>query len=191
MAYHEHVPAQPFIDWLAQRHAFYAARGHAPGTSQSTRVAHGPLDHLAQECGWPGDSGIRRLWRMRRGLLSGSRNRVKGERPTTEFPRVTVEDALHNAGVSFELMYVEYADSLAGEHARPREVLRFIDLYEPLVEEWFDPLAPREAWCEKHSARVFLDAKGECQWCAGEREFQARLNRKRPHRRHVDQRMAA
>lgn len=152
MARHvERVPAQPFIDWLEQRLACYEAYEHCPSHPVSPRPSTGPLAKLAEECGWgTGDAGIRKLYRFRHSLKSGLVDGEKKDTRTDTFARDIVEDALHHAGVPFVLVY-------------------------PGLD---DGLEPRSAWCIRCGEETLRDAEGDCQWCAGEREFKAQLEKR-------------
>lgn len=142
----DRVPVEPFRSFLLDRIAHWERAMSGEGLADKT----GARKMVCEELGWPVDSGPRKLYRMSHGLRGVGRHAGSRDVPTDYFNRVTVEDALHHAGMRFEDMYPEFADDL-------------------------DPV---EGFCPKHGERVFLDAVGECQWCAGEREFQARLQRR-------------
>lgn len=109
----EMIPAQPFSDWLNNRVAYWEQRydGHhglPPGEDS-------PAARVARECGWAGETGLRRLYRHRHRVLESAvgKNRhskgVRTVRVTDWFPRDVVEDALHEAGVLFSDVYPEIA----------------------------------------------------------------------------------
>jgi hypothetical protein len=171
----EPVPAWPFAEWLQGRVQCWAGRGDTGSDG---------LRRVVLECGWDGDAGLRKLYRyryMQRGTsIKDQRRRYKHRNVdvhTTTFPREVVEEALHNADVDFADLYVDYANRMAGQTGSPKQVLQFLAAYEPLAEELLCPVAVRQAWCIKCAEEVLLDAEGECQWCAGEREFKAKLAR--------------
>jgi hypothetical protein len=142
----DRIPAGPFRDFLNERIAHWEralAKEDEPDRSGAKRM-------VCQELGWPDETGIRKLYRMSHGLRGVGRSKGSKDIPTDYFNRVTVEEALHHAGVPFEFLYPEFADDLE----------------------------PVEGSCWKHGSPVFLDAAGECQWCAGEREFAERRARR-------------
>jgi hypothetical protein len=181
------IPAWPFAEWLTSRVAFWLPRVGGSGQDAALR-------HVAGECGWMGDSGLRMLYRFRYQQRStstplGARGRFKKtDVYTTTFPRETVEEALHHAGVDFYDLHIEYAHRCEGERARPRDVLDFIAAYEPIVDELVGSADPwhREAYCVPCGERTFRDKAGVCHWCAGEREFKAQLAKMAANRRAWD-----
>src|SRR5687767_11246626 len=119
----EPVPAWPFSEWLNDRAAYWVVR--VGGRDQDAA-----LRHVAGECGWPGNSGLRKLYRYRYQQRSTSvrdeRGRRKSDIPTITFPRDVVEEALHHAGEDFAGLFVGYADRFQGSPGRPVDVLAFI-----------------------------------------------------------------
>ena len=100
----ETVPAAPFAQWLNRRLGQIAARADTE--------FRGAVEALVYELGWDTptlNAGIRKLYRFRHQLMSGSRGGVKGSRPADTFPRETVEEALYHAGVMFDDIYPEIA----------------------------------------------------------------------------------
>jgi hypothetical protein len=129
----EYVRAQPFSAWLSDRYEF-----HLQGRPSWAGDA---MTRLLAEIGWPtNEAGARRLYRYRYGLMSGSRNGVKGPRKTDWFERDVVEDALHMAGVSIYALYPELG------HERDVEL-------EP------------DTWCPGCQDHV-TPIRGECPWCS-------------------------
>lgn len=176
----EQVPAKPFADWLQTRFAEW-----------STRSAEDPARALSKELGWPGDAGVRRLFRYRRQQRGTSGSTPSGERwkadiHTDTFPRVAVEDALHMAGVEFDSLYVSYAERLEGHRAPARNVLTFIATFELIAEEIVAPVEVVSAWCLRCQEETLRDSRGDCQWCAGEREFRMALEREAENRRRYE-----
>jgi hypothetical protein len=175
------IPAWPFAAWLNERVAMFEARAQSADEKRSV------LAQVASECGWGSeDGGLRKLYRyrhMQKGTsvkVQGSKNQhLKIDIRTYRFFRDVVEDALHHAGVDFTDLHVDYANSRVGTVGRPRDVLEFITAYEPIAEELLSPVVVRQAWCITCAEEVLLDAEGQCQWCAGAREFQAKLERVR------------
>jgi hypothetical protein len=143
----DRIPAEPFQRFLLARIAHWENALSSEGAADRT----GARKRVCEELGWPDETGVRKLYRMSHGLRGVGRHSGSRDVPTDYFSRVTVEDALHHAGVAFG------------------------DLYPDLVDDDLDPV---EGFCVKHEGRVFLDARGECQWCAGEREFAERLARR-------------
>jgi hypothetical protein len=184
------IPAWPFAEWLTSRVAFWLPRVGGSGQDAALR-------HVAGECGWTGDSGLRMLYRFRYQQRStstplGARGRFKKtDVYTTTFPRETVEEALHHAGVDFTDLHVDYANRMAGRTGTPREVLDFVAAYEPVAEELVSPVEVRQAWCIRCAEEVLIDANGECHWCAGEREFKAQLEKMAKNRRDWQKKRAA
>jgi hypothetical protein len=112
----EYVPAAPFADWLNQRLGEIAS-----GTELEEACAI-----LAEEVGWSDTSkqaGIRKLYRFRHQLMSGSVGSVKKERPTDVFTRRSVEEALNHAGLRLGELYPYEAlvDEFVMEFAVPRD----------------------------------------------------------------------
>ena len=130
----EMVPAAPFAEWLNHRLGQLAARAE--------NELNGAIIALVREVGWDCptvEAGQRKLYRFRHQLMSGSRNGVKGTWPTERFPRFTVEEALHCAGVLFEDLYPEIVAAEA---------------------TWLEP----ETWCDRCDDLV-CPVDGVCLWC--------------------------
>jgi hypothetical protein len=171
----EPVPAWPFAEWLQARVQCWTERGESE---------KGCLRRVCMECGWDGESGLRKLYRyrhMQRGTsIKDQRRRFKHRKVdinTTTFPRGVVEEALHHADVDFMDLYIEYAHRFEGEPGRPRDVLNFVGAYWELADELMRSANPwhREAYCVPCGERTLRDDAGACHWCAGEREFKAKL----------------
>lgn len=101
------VPAGPFIAVIEQRIAFHKSRALFPATNDDC------LRRVAEEFGWEGENGIRRLYRFRHGLKATKqppgRRGKSVELRTDSFAREAVEDALHHAGIDFYSVYTEFA----------------------------------------------------------------------------------
>lgn len=133
--FRERVPARPFAEWLRARVEFYERQQRAVKSWDRNALAQ-----VAAECGWPGESGQRKLYRYLRELKSTKRGRraKSMEVPAETYPRPVVEDALHHAGVDFYSIYPELA-------------------YERDIE-----LEPA-AWCPACQEHV-TPIGGECPW---------------------------
>jgi hypothetical protein len=109
----EMIPAQEFADYLNNRVAHWEQRLNGHYCLPSGEDA--PAVRVARECGWVGETGMKRLYRFRHRLLesaTGKNRHNKGIRTVTVtdwFPRDVVEDALHEAGVPFADVYPEIA----------------------------------------------------------------------------------
>jgi hypothetical protein len=149
--YKEYVPAEPFGRWLQVRFEFHRYRLALPGDDAGASM--GAHRALADELGWNGDGGVRKLYRyrhMRKETARGSRRngtRVGVVFDQTHFPRCEVEEALHFAGVSFWELYPEIA---AAEDV---------------------PLEPEMVCWECKD--LVTPINGLCPWCVGRREFEA------------------
>lgn len=185
------VPSAPFSELLAQRWALYERQYNQRRTGNHAALGLSSAARLADECGWgSGEAGVRKLYRFRRGLRNGRRNGKSCEFPYPTFPRETVEEALHELGVDFTELYRGYAERLEGTRGAARDVLWFITAFEVVAEELASPVVVREAWCLCCAEVTLRDAEGECQWCAGKREFKARLAEKARQKRQYDQERA-
>lgn len=120
----ETVPIGPFMVWL------------------NNEVARTSLARVCKRVGWMGDSGQRRMYRYRRGMMESRRNGRRVVAQTAGFERAVVEDALHRAGVLFEEVY-------------PPE--RFPALFDDI------PLEP-EAFCA-NCQDTCTPIRGECPFC--------------------------
>lgn len=103
----ENVPVGPFMELLNEWVEHY--RAIFPGSSAEKTSA--AIRKVAEDLGWEGEPGMRKLYRYRRGLKSTRNRRTAPNReiPTGTFPRATVEDALHRAGVDFYSIYPEFS----------------------------------------------------------------------------------
>jgi hypothetical protein len=183
---YEQIPAAPFRDLLQQRMDRYERMFGFHGVSNDAGLGCSPSQRLADDCGWPGEAGVRKLYRYRYGLKEGSLNGKKGARPTHTFPRDMVEEALHELGVNFTQLYGDYAARLEGSRAPARDVLTFIRTFEPLAEDLVGPVEVREAWCVRCAEVTLRDRAGDCQWCAGAREFKLELEKRARAKREYD-----
>lgn len=171
----EYILSRPFREWLEQRFICWEDRlRREEGTVTGGIGTISPAVALAQELGWDGESGMRRLWRFRFERKDGSINGVKvGGLPTAFFARDIVEEAMHEAGVNFDDLYIEYAHRMEGERGRPVDVLTFITGYLDLAADLCDGPYHREAYCRKCRERTLRDRDGQCIWCVGQAEFKA------------------
>lgn len=124
----EYVPAAPFAEWLNQR------LGEIAAASNELQDA---CAILAAEVGWTDNSvqaGIRKLYRFRHQLMSGSVKCKKGDYPTDVFTRSSVEEALNRAGLRLGELYPYEAlvDEFAAEYAVPR------DQAQQLADAWIE-----------------------------------------------------
>jgi hypothetical protein len=126
------IAAAPFARWLKLR---------AERMSQ---------EELAMLVGWPGEPGVRRLYRYAHTLKAGSVDGRKGDYLTDRYDRLTVVEALSCAGVGLW----ELAD-LVDEHGAPV----------PGREEYDDDveLEP-DAFCG-HCHETVTPIDGNCPWC--------------------------
>jgi hypothetical protein len=166
--------APPFKEYLEDRFASLQARVDANTSDEGPGASAALL--LTQELGWEGEAGIRKLYRFRYGRKSGSRFGRKCEYPTVTFPREVVEEALHSAGVDLHGLYGDYVERMAGRRGRPVDVLEHLEGFLDFFDDPVLSLVPREEWCARCEDTVFVDAEGECQWCAGERELRWQLD---------------
>src|SRR5687767_6534999 len=104
----DRIPAGPFRDFLNDRIAHWERALEDTGPAGQT----GARRKVCEELGWPFDTGMRKLYRMSHGLRGVGRHAGSRDIPTDYFNRVTVEDALHNAGVAFGDLYPELVDDL-------------------------------------------------------------------------------
>jgi hypothetical protein len=168
------IPAAPFMEWLEQRIRLHKRRIDSYHKWLPTAPPeHGHVQAVCLEIGWfPNsdssrgwDRPCRRLYRFRKGLSDTKRRGVQMTVLVDTFRRYQVEDALHFAGVDVRRLYERYAARLEGEHATAREVLRFIDIWSPLVELWAADDEPLEAdvWCSE-CGELVTPIRGHCPW---------------------------
>jgi hypothetical protein len=108
----EMIPAKPFADLLNARVEFWERRLSADGLPSD----RGATVRVAHEFGWTdGESGIRRLYRLRFRTLESTTGRSKHSKGVRKisiaetFRRDLVEDALHHAGIQFADLYPDIA----------------------------------------------------------------------------------
>ena len=117
MILHEPIPVQPFLDWCDRREAeirreldAYPAisgrRSGGGGVERGAQFGMDPRGRLVMEIGWSVENGQRRLHRWRYENLSG------------QVERAEVEEALHYAGVPFDLIYPLEAESVKSVRVR-------------------------------------------------------------------------
>lgn len=163
------VPAAPMAEWLQGRF-----EGHKRPPSGFLSEQARSLDaarKLSRELGWGmGEAGVRKLYRYRHQLMCGSRHGRLAERTAVEFPRDTVEDALHYVGGTalFYDVYERYANERAGRRASARDVLAFLAPFEGWVAiaeelEERDRELEEEQWCPECCEDV-TPYQGMCLW---------------------------
>lgn len=167
------VPAAPFSRWINDRVDYWERRlgGEAA------------LARFCAEVGWPGEGGMRKLYRYRRQIMESyvGKNKARGERGTPVvklaevYKRKVVEEALHHAGVRLGEVYPFEAliDEFQMEYVTTRDQAR------RLADAWIESTwrtawenvglfvaeedRPR-AYCAecRLTTRLFVGACGEC-----------------------------
>ena len=96
----ESIDALPFRAWLADQ------------IDQAARATDDPVAHLARRLlpHKTEQAGVRQINRWKNGVRASSRDGVKADFPTDDFPIADVEEALFNADLRLEDLYPEFAD---------------------------------------------------------------------------------
>jgi hypothetical protein len=190
----EWVPSVPFAEFLEQRVVYWKRREDMywkwRGNQPQKRT--GALKSTCLELGWWAEENnqraweapLRRLYRYRNqltdGRMGGTAPRGGGpgsqrcSLPTDVYQRHIVEEALFHADVDLRDLYEAYAERLTGRRGRPRDVLRFIEIWEPLCESWAADDAPLESdvWCEA-CGEFTTPIDGRCPWHSKAYELRA------------------
>lgn len=199
----QQVPARPFADLLNERVTAIELTIEADVAKRHGKA----VATVAAQFGWDGINGVRKLYRYRHQQRGTSRRRASGEAlgrkgvfrsvdvHTDTYPRDTVEDALHYAGLDFTALYLDYAARLEGRRGSGRDVLVFISSYWDIADELVAPVEVAEEWCAHCQEVTLRDQRGDCHWCAGAREFKLKLAKQASYRRarerQDDERVAA
>jgi hypothetical protein len=128
----EHIPAAPFIAWLEDQ-IDKIRRDDTLRDSECMKEV--PAERiLADRLG----VAPRIFYRYRRGLISGSRNGIKGDYPTETFTRASVENMLDRVGKALADLYPDLDEDIELEP----------DLPCPTCREVVTPLGGCCPWCD-------------------------------------------